>query len=739
MRNDRGLCSDFAIAILAIAGAPLEGAGDLFDLEALDNVVFLDVLVVLEGHAAFGAFAHFADLVLEALQGFQAAFVDDDVVAQQPHLGAAPHQAFGDHAAGHLADLADIENFANLGVAEEALAPRRRQQARQGAFHVLDHLVDDRVVADLDAVAPRQIARLRIGTDVEADDHGIGRLGEDHVAFVDAADRGMQHAHRDLRRAEALERRVDRLERALHVRFDHDGEFLGRAGRDLREHLLERAAAGGGGGLLAAQPLPIFGDVARRGFAVDDDEIVAGKRRAGEAQHLHRRCRAGRCDGLAAIVDQGAYAAPFAAGDEDIAGLERAALDQHRRHRAAATFELGLDHAAFGRTIRIGLEVEHFGLQQNDFLELLEVGLLGRRNLDVEDVATQMLEHDFVLQQVLAHAVGLGVRLVDLVDGDDHRHFGFAGVADGLDRLFLDAVVGRDHQHDDVGDLCTARAHRRERLVTRRVDEGDALAVLERHLIGADMLGDAAGLAGDHVGRTQRVEQRRFAVVDVAHHGHHRRPRPERFRRIGLADQADFDVGFRDAAHLVAEFGNDELGGVGVDVLGDGRHHAHVEKLLDHLGALLGHAVGELLHGDGLGDHDLACLLDLRVRLVELLQALPLAFALAAELRLAARPLFALLVEGASDGELAALFRFVATRRDRRAFRAGAGTPRAVVLFFLDDLDLAGGRQRGHFGGGRIAGALGDFAARNFRRLFDFALFGAALVGVACFALRSEE
>src|SRR5690348_13890123 len=114
MRSGRGLCSDFAIATLAIAGAPLQGAGNLFDLEALDNVALLDVIVVLEGHAAFGAFAHFANLVLEALQGLQAAFVDDDVVAQQPHLGAAPYQAFGDHATGHLANLADVEDFADL-------------------------------------------------------------------------------------------------------------------------------------------------------------------------------------------------------------------------------------------------------------------------------------------------------------------------------------------------------------------------------------------------------------------------------------------------------------------------------------------------------------------------------------------------------------------------------------------------------------------------------------------------
>jgi len=48
-------------------------------------------------------------------------------------------------------------------------------------------------------------------------------------------------------------------------------------------------------------------------------------------------------------------------------------------------------------------------------------------------------------------------------------------VVDRLDRLRLDAVVGRDHQDDDVGDLGAARAHGGERLVAGRVEEGDAL------------------------------------------------------------------------------------------------------------------------------------------------------------------------------------------------------------------------------------------------------------------------
>ena len=147
----------------------------------------------------------------------------------------------------------------------------------------------------------------------------------------------------------------------------------------------------------------------------------------------------------------------------------------------------------------IGLEVEDFGLQADHFQQLVDVGLLGGGDFDVHHVAAQRFDLDLVLQQFGAHAIRIGVRLVDLVDGDDDRHLGRLGVMDRFDRLRHDAVIGRDHQHDDVGDLGAARAHRREGGVAGRIDEGDLGAGRRGHLIGADMLGDAAGFARHHV------------------------------------------------------------------------------------------------------------------------------------------------------------------------------------------------------------------------------------------------
>src|SRR3546814_4734872 len=89
-------------------------------------------------------------------------------------------------------------------------------------------LVDDRVVADVDAVALGDLARLLVGADVEADDERLGRSGQGHVGLVDAAHAGVQQANPNLVGPELLQCGDDRLLRALHVRLrseEHTSEL----------------------------------------------------------------------------------------------------------------------------------------------------------------------------------------------------------------------------------------------------------------------------------------------------------------------------------------------------------------------------------------------------------------------------------------------------------------------------------------------------------------------------------
>ena len=62
------------------------------------------------------------------------ALVNDDVVAQQAHLGAALDLAFGDLAARDLADLRDVEDLLDRRVAQEDLALRGASRPDIAAF-----------------------------------------------------------------------------------------------------------------------------------------------------------------------------------------------------------------------------------------------------------------------------------------------------------------------------------------------------------------------------------------------------------------------------------------------------------------------------------------------------------------------------------------------------------------------------------------------------------------------------
>ena len=147
--------------------------------------------------------------------------------------------------------------------------------------------------------------------------------------------------------------------------------------------------------------------------------------------------------------------------------------------------------------------------------------------------------------------------------------------------------------------------------MARRIEESQLGARLGRHLIGADMLGDAAGLAGHHTGLADGIQQAGLAMVDMAHDRHDRWAGHHIGVIIGHGVDYLLDIGCRNPHCLVAEFLDHQFGGVGVNGLVHRHHHAHFHQALDHIGCPLGHPVGQLLNHDGfrqlhITDHFLA-------------------------------------------------------------------------------------------------------------------------------------
>ena len=68
---------------------------------------------------------------------------------------------------------------------------------------------------------------------------------------------------------------------------------------------------------------------------------------------------------FAARVDERTDAAVGRARDDGVAGVQRTAVDEHRRNRATALVEVRLDDVAGCLGIGVRLELEHVGLQKD--------------------------------------------------------------------------------------------------------------------------------------------------------------------------------------------------------------------------------------------------------------------------------------------------------------------------------------------------------------------------------------
>ena len=311
----------------------------------------------------------------------------------------------------------------------------------------------------------------------------------------------------------------------------------------------------------------------------------------------------GLADLFAAIVVESAHLAGRVTGDDRVADVQRAALDEHGRHRAAADVETGLDDGPGGIGLRVRAQVElGVGDEEDALEEVLEPGLLLRGHLGELRRAAPVLGLQPLGRELGLDPVDVRVGDVDLVDRDDDRHLGGARVADRLLRLGHHAVVCRDDQHRDVGDLGAAGAHRRERLVARRVEEGE-LPSVDLGLVGADVLRDPAGLCLHDSRRADRVEQRRLAVVDVAHDRHDRRARREVCLDV-LDDLLLLVVGGVLDRHLALDLGGDQLDLLVRERLRGSPHLAEAHQDLDDLRHLHAERGGQVLDGDAGLDRD---------------------------------------------------------------------------------------------------------------------------------------
>ena len=265
------------------------------------------------------------------------------------------------------------------------------------------------------------------------------------------------------------------------------------------------------------------------------------------------------------------------------------------------------------RRLGLALQLEQIGLKQDHLDQLIDVLPGEGGDLDEDRIPAPIVRHQAFVLQLLADLQGVGVGMIHLVDGDDDRDFGGAGVVEGLQGLGHDAVVGGHDQHNDVGDVGAPGAHRTERRVARSVQEGDLrqfllpLGVRKGNRVGPDMLGNAPGFPSGDVGLADDVQQSRLAVIDVAHDGYHRGARDQ---VGGFVLDIQFDLPERRMDKPAPAFpflnlepapvlGANLLGEILVDGLVDVSEDAQFDQVGNNLEGFLLELLGQFAHDNG--------------------------------------------------------------------------------------------------------------------------------------------
>ena len=187
----------------------------------------------------------------------------------------------------------------------------------------------------------------------------------------------------------------------------------------------------------------------------------------------------------------------------------------------------------------------------------------------------------------------------------------------------------------------------------------------------------------------------------MPHHGHHGGPRLEIPFLVRRAGETQFHIGLAHPLDIVAMLRGDEFGRVAVDGLRNSGHDPHLHEGAHHVDAAFGHAAGQFLDGNGLGNDHVAYYLLSLARQTGL--TFFFSFPRAADRGQATSP-FVFIGQGFRNGESsAAAPRFAAPRGQARAprYRTARSSAAVPVFAFLgfrpDGLEL-----RHRVGGGGL-------------------------------------
>ena len=355
----------------------------------------------------------------------------------------------------------------------------------------------------------------------------------------------------------------------------------------------------GADALLALQLLPLVRDFTGFLLGFQNIEPVPGSRGAVQTENQCRLTRAHFLDALVALVEHGFYLAVTCTGHHHVSLMQCATLHQDGRKIAAALVERRLYDGTDGQFVRVGFQVQEFRFEQYFLQQFLYAYSLFGRNVLRLVFAAPVFYKIIHVRQLLLYMVGIGVRLIYLVDCENDGDSRSRGMVDRLYCLRHHVVIGSHYDNGYVGNLGTTRTHGCKRFVSRGIEECYVLPVFQSYVVSADMLGYASRLSGYHIGFPYIVEQRRFTVVDMAHYGYDRGARNKVFFLVFLFVYVL--QYFRAYVFcFITELVCDDIDGFRIQTLVYGHHLAKVHASYDYIPHRDVHHRRKLVYGNKL-------------------------------------------------------------------------------------------------------------------------------------------
>ena len=328
-------------------------------------------------------------------------------------------------------------------------------------------------------------------------------------------------------------------------------------------------------------------------------EGITCRRSTVETQDDCRLCRLCLLDTLVTLVEHSLDTSVARSGNQVVAHTERSVAHENSRDITAALVERRLYDATRSLAVWISLQFEHVGLKEHLLEKFVNANALLGTDFLTLVLSAPLLYKEVHIGEVFPDLISIGTRLVNLVDGKYHRHVGSLCVGDCLTCGRHHAVVGSDDDDGDIGDLGTTGTHGGECLMTWSVEECDMSAVLQRHVVCTDMLGDTTCLTGDDVGIADMVEERSLTMVYVSHHGNDRSTWQQIVLIVRLLIDSLRNLG-TNVFCLEAELLSNEVDGLCIETLVDRHHDADAHTGTDDLVYRDVHHVGKFADGNEL-------------------------------------------------------------------------------------------------------------------------------------------